>query len=298
MRTVAVVGGGLIGTSIGMDLHACGVRVHVIDRDPVTQAVAAERCRGYEGAPPEPADLAVIAVPPGAVAPVLREWQSRGLARCYTDVASAKESVHRAATAAGCALDAFVGGHPMAGSERPGPYAARAGLFTGRPWVLTPDRHTGTAALSAALALVEACGARLVVMGRAEHDRAVATTSHAPHVVASALASAVGAAPQEVVELCGAGIRDATRIAAGETGLWSDILGSNASAVAAALEPLITELTDALVQLRAVAGAPPGTPPRALAGLLDRGGEGRARIMTAQPAAAPAPPPVAVPSYA
>ncbi len=152
----------------------------------------------------------------------------------------------------------------------------------GRPWVLTPDRRTGAAALAAALDLVEACGGRLVVMAAAEHDRAVALTSHAPHVVASALASALGAAPQEVVELCGAGIRDTTRIAAGETGLWSDILGSNAGAVAAALEPLIDELSAALAQLKQAATAP-GAPRRVLADLLHRGGEGRDRIMTVQP---------------
>ncbi|MFI1768406.1 prephenate dehydrogenase [Streptomyces sp. NPDC020800] len=283
MRTVAVVGGGLIGTSIGMALAVRGTAVHVLDRDPVRQAEAAERCRGVAGPPRERADLAVLAVPPGQIARVLREQQIRGLARCYTDVGSAKESVQRAAVAAGCTLEYFVGGHPMAGSEQSGPHAARAELFVGRPWVLTPDRCTGAAALVAALDLVEACGARLVVMAAAEHDRAVALTSHAPHVVASALASALGGAPQEVVDLCGAGIRDTTRIAAGETGLWSDILGSNAGAVAAALEPLVDELTAAVAQLKQAAAASPGAPRPVLADLLDRGGEGRARIMTVQP---------------
>ncbi|MEU7055843.1 prephenate dehydrogenase [Streptomyces sp. NPDC046197] len=283
MRTVVVVGGGLIGTSIGMALALRGAAVHVVDRDPVRQEAAAERCGGVAGAPREPADLAVLAVPPGQIARVLRDGQARRLAHCYTDVGSAKESVHRAAVAAGCRLDCFVGGHPMAGSEQSGPHAARAELFVGRPWVLTPDRHTSAAALAAALDLVQACGGRLVVMGRAEHDRAVALVSHAPHVIASALASAVGGAPQEVVELCGAGIRDTTRIAAGESGLWSDILGSNAGAVAAALEPLLAELTAAVTQLKQAAATPAGAPRRVLADLLNRGGEGRARIMTVQP---------------
>jgi prephenate dehydrogenase len=293
MRTVVVVGGGLIGTSIGMALSSRGIAVHVIDRDPVTAVTAAERCKAVVGAPREPADLAVLAVPPGQIAPVLREQQSRRLAYCYTDVAGTKEPVHQAAVAAGCALDSFVGGHPIAGGERSGPRAARAELFTGRPWVLTPDRHTGTAALAAALELVEACRARLVVMGRAEHDRAVALTSHAPHIVASALASTVATAPPEVVELCGAGIRDTTRIAAGATGLWSDILGSNAAAVAAALEPLVAELSDAVAQLKQAAGTVGASPPSALADLLDRGRDGHARIRTAQPSMGTPPQPVA-----
>jgi prephenate dehydrogenase len=280
MRNVALVGTGLIGTSIAMALRRRGVTIHLIDRDLMTAAAAAERCGGTVGVPAEPADLAVLAVPPAQVASVLRAHQRRNLARCYTDVASVKSAICEAVRSAGCEPDTFVGGHPLAGGERPGPRAARPDLFEGRPWVLTPDSRTGSAAIAAALELVELCGARPVVMGCAEHDEALAASSHAPHVVASALAASFSAAPPEVVELCGRGIGDTTRIAAGDVGLWTEILTMNGTAVANALAPIVQELVVATAILRVVGDRPAEA--AALADLLARGRDGCGNIRSAE----------------
>ena len=140
-----------------------------------------------------PADLAVLAVPPDAVAPVLAAAQAAGLAACYTDVASVKARPLAAARALGCDLARYVPGHPLAGRERSGPAAARADLFLGRPWALCPAAETTPRAVACVTSLVTACGAEPVTAAADEHDRWVALVSHAPHVVASAMAARLAA---------------------------------------------------------------------------------------------------------
>ena len=100
-----------------------------------------------DGDPGEPADIAVLAVPPAAVAATLLDAQKRDLARVYTDVASVKARPLREAAELGCDLTCFVAGHPLAGRERSGPAAARGDLFLGRPWALCPTAETPQAAV-------------------------------------------------------------------------------------------------------------------------------------------------------
>ena len=92
----------------------------------------------------------------------------------------------------------FVGGHPLAGRERSGPAAAQADLFDGRPWVLTPDPRSSSAALDAVRRMVVACGAVPVVLDAQVHDRAVALVSHLPQLVASAMAAQLASADDGV----------------------------------------------------------------------------------------------------
>jgi prephenate dehydrogenase len=129
----------------------------------------------------------------------------------------------------------FVGAHPLAGSEKQGPEHARANLFEGSLVVLTPPSPADDNALSAARTFWEALGARVEVMGAEEHDRALALTSHLPHLAAAALA---GVVPPELLGLTATGFRDATRLASGDPALWAAIFLSNRPAVLAALERL------------------------------------------------------------
>ncbi|MGW4921307.1 prephenate dehydrogenase [Streptomyces parvulus] len=281
MRSVAVVGTGLIGTSIALALRGRGIVPHLLDADPEAARLAAGLGAGVVGAPRVPVDLAVLAVPPQHVATVLREQQLRGLAQDFTDVSSVKVRPQREAAELGCDLARFVGGHPMAGRERSGPLAARGDLFHDRPWVLTPAEATGERAVERARSLAELCGARPVVMETARHDRAVALVSHAPHLVASLLAARLLNGEESHLELAGQGLRDATRIAAGDAGLWTDILSSNAAAVAEVLTEVALELNAAVAALRDLAVAPPAHGPTGRAHLNDvlaRGVRGRALI--------------------
>ena len=143
MRAV-IIGTGLIGTSIALALREQGWRVWLTDSDPAAAQLAADLGAGdsLPGIIEDPADVAVIAVPPAAVAPTLAAAQAKNLARCYTDVASVKQMPVAMAREHGCDLTRYVPGHPLAGRERHGPAAARADLFLGRSWALCPLPET------------------------------------------------------------------------------------------------------------------------------------------------------------
>lgn len=291
LRSAVVVGTGLIGTSIALALSEQGVTVWLTDHDPAAARLAADIGAGQvlpdppvtEPEPPgQPvADLAVLAVPPGAVAPSLAAAQARRLARWYTDVASVKSLPLRQAGELGCDLASFVPGHPLSGRERSGPAAARADLFLGRPWVICPGPHNGPEAVAAVAGLVRSCRAEPVQIDADEHDRWVALVSHAPHVVAAAMAAQLTGAPAGALGLAGQGLRDVTRIAGGDSALWAQILAANAAPVARVLAAVAADLA-AVADALAETAAPPGPaePPslKLLAGLLDEGSAGVARI--------------------
>ncbi len=272
---VAVIGTGLIGTSVALALREHGVGVWLSDTDPEAVRLAASLGAGEllpDGAPQ--ADVAVIAVPPSAVAATLAASQARGskgLAACYTDVASVKQLPVTQARALGCDLTSFVPGHPLAGREKHGPAAARADLFLGRTWALCPAPETSEQAVATITTLVRTCGAVPVRADAAAHDRWVALVSHAPHLVAAAMAARLEAAPTEALDLAGQGLRDVTRIAAGDTGLWTQILAANAGPVAEVLAAVAADLAEVARMLT-------DGDPKSVATLLEVGQAGVGRI--------------------
>jgi len=280
-RTVVVIGTGLIGTSVALALGDRGTKVWLADADPGAARLAADIGAGAElpdaGPPGGPADLAVLAMPPEAVAPALAAAQARGLARWYTDVASVKELPLARARELGCDLVRFVGGHPLAGRERSGPAAARADLFLGRAWAICPAPESAPAAAEAAAGLATACGAQPMRMSAADHDRWVALVSHGPHALAAAMAAQMEKAPRDALALSGQGVRDVTRIAAGDIALWTQILCSNAAHAADVLAAVADDLTAVSAALAAIAAGDEQSV-KQLTGLLERGAAGVARI--------------------
>jgi prephenate dehydrogenase len=272
---VIVLGTGLIGTSIALALREHDATVWLADADPAAARLAADLGAGelLPETPTEPADIAVIAVPPAAVAATLARAQTQGLARCYTDVASVKQLPVAQARERGCDLTRYVPGHPLAGREKHGPAAARADLFLGRTWALCPLAETSDDAIETVTALVRACGAVPVRTDPVAHDRWVALISHAPHLVAAAMAARLEEAPGEALDLAGQGLRDVTRIAAGDTALWTQILSANAAPVAEVLAMVAADLAEAARVL-----AEDDDSDKAVAALLDRGQAGVARI--------------------
>jgi prephenate dehydrogenase len=283
--SAVIVGTGLIGTSVALALRARGVTVWLADADPAAARLAADIGAGQvlpDGAeaPPEgPADIAVLAVPPAAVAATLAATAPRGLARWYTDVASVKSQPLRQAAELGCELASFVPGHPLAGRERSGPAAARADLFLGRPWVVCPVDGNPVAGVAAVAALARACGAEPVLASPAEHDAWVALVSHAPHVVSAAMAARLTEAQDGALAVAGQGLRDVTRIAAGDTRLWLQILAANAAPAADVLAAVGADLIAVAEELaETAAGAGPAPELKLLAALLDQGATGVARL--------------------
>jgi prephenate dehydrogenase len=275
---VLVAGTGLIGTSVALALRECGTQVWLTDTDEAAARLAADlgagtvvpSLRDAKGI----AEIAVLAVPPAAVAATLARAQDRAVADWYTDVASVKRLPVTQAAELGCDLRSYVPGHPLAGRERHGPAAARADLFLGRTWALCPLPETSPAALDAVTALAVACGADPVRTDPVTHDRWVALVSHAPHLVAAAMAArlAPSSVPPDAMRLAGQGLRDVTRIAAGDSALWTQILVANAAPVAEVVAAVAEDLAAAARALAAAADEAD------IPDLLDRGRAGAARI--------------------
>jgi prephenate dehydrogenase len=286
---VLIEGTGLIGTSVALALRERGAEVWLSDLDADAARLAADLGAGTVLADLRDAkgiaDVAVIAVPPADVAATLALAQDHGVADWYTDVASVKQLPVTQVRELGCELASYVPGHPLAGRERHGPAAARADLFLGRTWALCPLPETAPAAIAAVTALVLACGADPVRADPGTHDRWVALVSHAPHLVAAAMAArlAPSSVPPDALQLAGQGLRDVTRIAAGDTALWTQILRANAAPVAEVIAAVAADLADAARVLAAdTVPEPGGFSPLdqvpGVSGLLDRGREGAARV--------------------
>jgi prephenate dehydrogenase len=278
---VLVVGAGLIGTSVALALRRREHQLWLTDINSaqLEQALTLGAGDRYAG---EPVDLTVVAVPPASTARAVADRLCDDSGSTVTDTASIKgellREIHRLLAApttssAQSRLDRYVGGHPLAGRERGGPHRARADMFAGRAWVLTPGPDSSPAAIEAAQWLVTECGAIAVTLSAAEHDHALAITSHLPQMVASALAAQLAAQPDEVLQLVGQALRDMTRIAAADPQLWADIASGNAAQIAAAIDELTASLRDVADALRSgTEGA------EAVTALIQAGGKGFRRL--------------------
>ncbi len=281
MKTAVIVGTGLIGTSVALALRGSGTQVWLSDTDQGAAQLAADLGAGRllpaTGTLPEPADVAVLAMPPVMVAPSLAQAQRRGLARCYTDVASVKQLPLQAATELGCDISTYVPSHPMSGRERSGPAAARADLFVGRPWVICPADATSARSVAVVGELIRACGAQIAQMTAHEHDQCMALVSHVPHLVAAAMAAQCADAATHTLALAGPGLRDVTRIAAGDASLWTEILAANAGGVREVLLGVADQLAAAAAALADIdAGRDESV--KLLTTMLESGRDGAARI--------------------
>lgn len=281
---VLVIGTGLLGASIGMALHGAGVEVLLDDASRMTARLAQDLGAGRLRAPDDVPALVVVAAPPDITADLVAGALERYPDAVVTDVASVKENVLHGVRLLGGDLARYVGSHPMAGSERSGPTAARPDLFTGRPWVVVANEATRPDAVLAVRTLVTDLGAVPVQLDAAAHDRAVALVSHVPQVAASLVAARLRDAPDVALELAGQGLRDTTRIAAGDPRLWTGILSENAAAVVPVLEALrgdldrvIAALSQAVADEASGRGAGQGVL-GTIAGAIAAGNAGVARI--------------------
>jgi prephenate dehydrogenase len=246
MKTVAIVGVGLIGGSFGLALRQSGFRGQLIgvSSAPAIEAGMAAGAIDFGASLEEAAraaDLVYLAQPIDRILTTLESLQ--GLVRptaLITDAGSTKSAIVR--QAAKCLPKAsFLGGHPLAGKEQRGAQAAEPDLFAGRPYVLTPDRPA-TEASQEFKSWLDLIGARVVEIPADEHDRIVALTSHLPQLVSTALALTLSRQPGRVNEIFGPGLLDMTRLAMSAPDLWMPILKTNKGPVTAALEAYISIL--------------------------------------------------------
>lgn len=251
-RRVAILGVGLIGGSFAATVRARGLAHTVVGYTPDDHARIARDLGHLDEASSsvvqavDGADLVVLATPipvlPGVLA---RLREALAADAVVTDCASTKQSVIEAARVVlGPAFPRFVPGHPIAGSERHGPDAARADLFDGCVAVLCRLSETDPAAFERVRALWAAMGARPTELDPARHDAVFAEVSHWPHAVAFALCGAIAGGPNadDALRFAGAGLRDTTRIGASSPDLWADILLDNRDAVLECARAFQTEL--------------------------------------------------------
>lgn len=249
---VAVVGLGLMGASLCMDLVRNGLcrEVRGIARrtDTVLEAFFAGAVDLATNDPETGvlgADVVIIATPVRTIIDMLETIApSLWPGTLVMDMGSTKAEIC-------AALDQLpggvqpVGGHPMTGKETAGFEAAEPGLYRGATWVLSPLARTSPEALCLATELVETVGARPVVLAPARHDRLVASISHLPFLVASALVAAVeevGITDPAVWEIAAGGFRDTSRVAASDTRMFMDILLTNRAAVLEQVDSFIEHI--------------------------------------------------------
>ena len=242
-RRATIIGAGLIGGSIGLALRAHGWFVSGTDRDEAMAARALELGALDAIGIDATADITFVATPVGSIPSLVRQALD-GSTGLVTDVGSVKTPM----------LDLmddprFVGGHPMAGSELEGVDGARADLFEGATWVLTPTAGTDDAAFTEVRSVVSSLGADVVAIPPEQHDSMVAVVSHIPHLTATTLmrlADERSVEHRALLRLAAGGFRDMTRIAAGHPGIWPDICAENRVAILDELD----RLTDALGEVR------------------------------------------------
>ena len=268
---VLVVGAGLLGTSVALACRRSGLEVLLADLVPEHVRTASGLGAGRPVADGDRPQLVVVAVPPDHLGEAIADALLTGAV--VTDVGSVKSGPLREVAAAvdPGALSRYVGSHPMAGSERSGPLAASAALFDGRPWAVAPHEGSAPDAVALVEELVALCGAVPVHLDPEAHDRAVARTSHLPHLLAVLVAGRLAEAPAEHLALSGQGVRDVTRVAGSDPGLWQQIVTANADAVL----DVLGEVRD---QLDALMGAVGRHERPDLAALLERGVAGTRAI--------------------
>lgn len=251
LHRVAVIGTGLVGTSIALGARRAGAQVVGWDVDDGVLAAAAGggglMAADSASAAVDGADLVVVATPIGAVPAAVVAALRDAPGAIVTDAASVKTQILHDVRAAAPSADLarFVPGHPMGGSERSGPEHAAASVVDGIVWVLAPGPETDPAATARLFGWVEAIGARPVVMEPERHDRLVAVVSHLPQVASTTLMGTAAdreAGEADALLLAAGGFRDLTRLAASRASLWSEILTANREEVATAIDRFVERL--------------------------------------------------------
>jgi prephenate dehydrogenase len=244
---ILIIGLGLIGGSLAESLRASeNIPVKIFGVDLNAESVSTALDLGIiddgvvfesviELLSDDTLDLVVLATPVDSYPQWFDILEKSGYAGVVTDVGSTKVPVIKYAQTHLKNIKYFIPGHPMAGSEAGGISAARADLFDGAYWILTPDEETDIHVYRRLHTLLASLGARVISTTPAEHDRVIAIVSHVPHIAASSLVSLVGNHAGEngdMLRLAAGGFKDTTRVAAGSPDLWTGILLDNADIIA------------------------------------------------------------------
>ncbi len=286
MAKITIVGTGLIGTSLALalresdlrNLELVGTDYDNTARNGAKKREAFHKVEGRLQPAIEDADVVVLATPVMAMKDLMENigpYLPEGA--ILTDVGSSKRAVIQWASETLPDHTQFVGGHPMAGRETPGPGHATADLFTGKPYCIIPDARAREQAVSTVTTLAEAVGAKPFFLSADEHDSFVAAASHLPFMMSVALMQTVSKSANwdDIAQLASSGFRDLSRLASGDTVMHRDISITNNEPIVNWIDSFIREL----YEIRNVLKDESGPDPQAVEEIFSSAHEERARWM-------------------
>ena len=284
MPKIAIVGAGLMGTSLALALRQSQLlNLEVVGTDANGGVrTAAQRTKAFDKIENrllnavENADIVVLATPIMAMQEVLEVLAAHLPQGCVvTDLGSSKKVIMDWADQYLPDGVHFIGGHPMAGKETPGPENAEADLFQGKTWCIVPSVKAGERAAAEITTMVEAIGAQPFYISAEEHDSFVAAASHLPFMLSVALmtCTARSANWDDIARVAATGYRDLTRLAAGDVVMHRDICVSNPEPIVAWIDAFIREL----YEVRQLLADPENLDPKALLDLFTRARDARAQ---------------------
>ena len=238
----------------------------MVDSDSLAQSLAKDLIGGVVVVDPE---LVIFALPTSGLSHVIQAEIAINPHSTFMDVGSVKnEVILQVKTISGLSTR-FLPTHPMAGREIGGAGSARADLFQGRSWILTPEADCSPESKNLVFELISILGATPIKLSAQDHDAAVARISHLPQIAASLVAKQLIGTPAEWMELAGQGLRDTTRVAGSDEKLWKDIIHSNRAEISELLISLQNDLTQMIESLEE---------PAKIAELIAAGRDGKAMI--------------------
>ncbi len=283
MTTIAIVGTGLIGTSLALALKSSNLKVDIVgtDYDSTARSVAqktgafkkveARLANAIRGA-----DVVVFATPIGAMREMMESAANDLQEGCVvTDVGSSKKAVLQWAEEVLPKHVSFVGGHPMAGKELSGPQNADGTMFKGKAYCIVPSVNAEKAAVSSVTTMAEAIGAKPFFIGVDEHDSFVAAASHLPFMMSVALMGTASKSANwdDIAQLASSGFADLSRLASGDPVMHRDICVTNPEPIVAWMDAFIRELYD----LRNMLAKEGGPDPEEVENVFTEAMEARAR---------------------
>ena len=253
IERLAIIGVGMIGSSLALALKRAGVVGHVVgcgrNQANLEKGIELGVIDSYQlsiADAIEAANTVVVAVPLGAMESVFQKIsESITDEMVITDVGSAKASVVKIAEACfGARAGQFVPGHPIAGAEKSGVEAGLADLYQNRRVILTPLDSTDPTAMARIEQMWLSCGARIDILGVDHHDKVLAATSHLPHMLAYSLVNYLSNLNEhdEIFNYAAGGFMDFTRIASSDPVMWRDVCISNGDALLSFIEGFKNEL--------------------------------------------------------
>jgi prephenate dehydrogenase len=244
---IRIVGAGLIGTSMGLGLVKKGHKICFEDNSTQNLHIAQDllgECSTFELA-----DLVVVATPISSLFSVLEREFLLNPQAAFIDISGLKSDLVSRVEDFPELARRFCGTHPMAGREIAGPTGARADLFQGATWIVTPTEKTASEVVETVKTIISELGGVVREVEAPNHDRAISSVSHLPQILSTLLAGHINAVDESAVALAGQGLRDMTRLADSNAELWTELLTANSLFVAADLRVLqekLSKLIDAL----------------------------------------------------